>query len=86
MLKTLWNLTKASDCVNYRVLVIRLSYYGLDGNTGQQFDLFLTNRRQGVKMKLHTRQIDQFCSVWDTAQHKLHTRLETWSPLYYYVY
>jgi len=49
MLKTLYNFSKAS--VNYRISVTRLSYSGLGGKAGQQFDLFLTNRRQGVEFK-----------------------------------
>ena len=46
--------------VNYRMLVTRLSCYGLDETAGQQFDLLLGNTRQGVEMKFHTHQIDQF--------------------------
>ena len=45
------NLSKAFDCVNHKILLIKLHFYGIQGITINWFRSYLSNRKQKVEIK-----------------------------------
>ena len=43
--------SKAFDTVNYKILLAKLSKYGIRGHSLEWFNSYLTNRRQFVKVQ-----------------------------------
>ena len=45
------NLSKAFDCVNHKILLTKLHFYGIQGITINWFRYYLSNRKQKVEIK-----------------------------------
>jgi len=61
------DLAKAFDCVNYKILSVKLHFYGIQGAYEDWFRLYLTNRRQRVKLPNSTQ---NFFSDWYILKHE----------------
>jgi hypothetical protein len=60
----LFDLAKASDCVNHEVLLIKLHFYGIQGSAANLFRSYLTVRRQKVEIK-SSNDTQNFFSNWE---------------------
>ena len=58
---------KAFDCVNYNILLVKLHFYGIQGVLEDWFRLYLTNRRQKVKLPNSTQ---NFFFDWRILKHE----------------
>jgi hypothetical protein len=59
---------KASDCVNYDILLAKLHFYGIQGVMADWFRSYLTNRRQKVEIRSPS-STQNFFSGWGTLKH-----------------
>jgi hypothetical protein len=65
------DLSKAFDCVNNEILLMKLHFYGIQGVTIDWFRLYLTNRRQKVEIKSLSSS-ENFFSDWGILKHRVH--------------
>jgi hypothetical protein len=49
-----YDLAKASDSVNHEILLAKLYFYGIQGESEDLFRYYVTNRRQQVDVKSPT--------------------------------
>jgi hypothetical protein len=50
------DLAKVSDCVNHKILLGKLCYYGIQGVNAHWFESYLVNRKQKIEIMLQTKQ------------------------------
>ena len=64
-----FDLTKVFHCINHKLLIHKLQYYGIRGVTLDCFRSYLFDRKQRVKMKLISTLED--CCNWRIIKHRV---------------
>jgi hypothetical protein len=61
-----FDLEKAFDCVNHKILLAKLHYYGIQGTVvANWFISYITNRKQKTEIK----SFEKYSSKWGTVKH-----------------
>jgi hypothetical protein len=60
------DLAKAFDCVNHKILIMKLHNYVLQEQKINWFKSYLTNRKYRVKLNVNN--IQDFLSTWETVK------------------
>jgi hypothetical protein len=64
----LYDLTKASDCLNHEILLVKLHFYGIQGVSEDWFRSCLTNRRENIEVQSPNAAQNFFCT-WGTLNY-----------------
>jgi hypothetical protein len=62
----------ADDCVNNKILIEKLYYYGIQGTVANWFRSYLMNRKkEKKKKKTEIKPFEKLPSKWGTVQHEV---------------
>ncbi|GFG36078.1 hypothetical protein Cfor_09207 [Coptotermes formosanus] len=77
----LCDVTKAFDCVNHEILLLKLHYYGICGVSANWFKTYVTNRKQKVKITSQNHKGDSLCRL-ETIKNGVPQGSILWSLLF----
>lgn len=70
------DLEKVFDCVNHRILLSQLQFYGITGKHYELYKSYLTNRYQWTL--LHNQNVNDVTSTWAKVKHGVPTGVLSW--------